>query len=221
MKKIEDLFNLDKPREKLFLKGASSLKEYELMAILLGSVGGDLLSVSKKVMRVIENKNHSELSIKDFTYIKGIGRVKAMNILAMLEFHKRFSKSEKLFIKDSRVVYENLKEYYNKKQEYLILFTLDGARGLIEKRVITIGILNESLIHPREVFAPAIEDRAASIILAHNHPSGCLKASEMDLHMTNIIKQSAELLGIEFLDHIIFTKDGFSSILNSEIMGFT
>ena len=106
-------------------------------------------------------------------------------------------------------IYALLQEYKNKQQEYFICITLDGANHLIEKRVISIGILNQSLVHPRELFADVISDRAASIIIAHNHPSGQLKASHEDMMITKRLHESAKLLGIELLDHIIFTKEGF------------
>ncbi len=112
----------------------------------------------------------------------------------------------------------NFKSTKNKKQEYFMTITLDGANHIIEKRVVFIGTLNRSLIHPREIFADALTDRAASIIIAHNHPSGQLEASVEDLHVTQRIKESGKLLGIELLDHIIFTKDGFLSLADEELL---
>ena len=103
-------------------------------------------------------------------------------------------------------------------QEYFIVITLDGANHIIEKRVVFIGTLNRSLVHPREVFADALSDRAASIIIAHNHPSGQLEASAEDIAITKRLNESAKLLGIELLDHVIFTKDGYLSMRDIELL---
>ncbi len=92
------------------------------------------------------------------------------------------------------------------------MLTLDGANRLIDNAIVFVGTLDQSLIHPREIFAKAIEDRAASIILAHNHPSGNLEASRQDIEVTEKLKRAGELLGIEVLDHLIVTKHGFLSI---------
>ena len=92
-----------------------------------------------------------------------------------------------------------------------MLITLDGASKVIEKRVIHIGTLNQSLVHPREVFRPAILDNAAGIIIAHNHPSGTLEASRADLQITQRLKEVSKLVGIELLDHVIVSKEGYCS----------
>ena len=104
----------------------------------------------------------------------------------------------------------------DKKQEYCVCLTLDGANRLIATRVITIGTLTNSLIHPREIFADAITDRAASVIIAHNHPSGNLEPSDADIAVTARLKESGELLGIDLLDHLIVSKDGFVSIIEKQ-----
>ncbi len=108
-------------------------------------------------------------------------------------------------------VYHALAEYSTKMQEHFMLITLDGASKVIEKRVIFVGTLNQSLVHPREVFKPAIEDGAAGIIIAHNHPSGTLEASRADIQITQRLKEVAKLVGIELLDHVIISKNGYYS----------
>ena len=118
--------------------------------------------------------------------------------------HWRFATPEKAV--------EQLSDIRDKKQEYFVCLTLDGANRLIAKRIITIGTLTSSLVHPREVFAEAITDRAASIIVAHNHPSGSLNPSTADLEVTERMQQSAKLLGINLIDHIIVTGDKFATI---------
>jgi DNA repair protein RadC len=108
-------------------------------------------------------------------------------------------------------VYHALAEYSCKEQEHFMLITLDGASKIIEKRVIFIGTLNQSLVHPREVFRPAILDNAAGIIIAHNHPSGTLEASRADVQITKRLKEVSKLVGIELLDHVIISKNGYYS----------
>lgn len=127
-------------------------------------------------------------------------------------------RTTKTKIKSSDDVYEELKEYSTAKQEHFIVCYLDGAHNIIENRIITIGTLNQSLVHPREVFSPAIEKRAASIIVAHNHPSGILKPSPEDISVTKRLKECGKLLGIELLDHIILCENGFYSFRNEDLL---
>lgn len=115
-------------------------------------------------------------------------------------------------------MYDELKPYYNKQQEYFLSLYLDGANHLVDTKVISIGTLNQSLVHPREVFAYAVEKRCASIIVAHNHPSGILKPSSEDLSITQRLKESGIILGIELLDHLIFTRDGFVSLKEEGVL---
>lgn len=127
-------------------------------------------------------------------------------------------RTTKTKITSSDDVFEELKEYSTARQEHFICCYLDGAHNIIENRIITIGTLNQSLVHPREVFSPAVEKRAASIIIAHNHPSGILKPSSEDMSVTKRLKECGKLLGIELLDHIILTENGFYSFRNEDLL---
>lgn len=115
-------------------------------------------------------------------------------------------------------VYIALAEYSCKNQEHFMLITLDGASKVIEKRVIFIGTLNQSLVHPREIFRPAILDNAAGIIIAHNHPSGTLEPSHADIQVTTRLKEVAKLIGIELLDHVIISKNGYYSFSDEGLL---
>ncbi|MCK5295046.1 MAG: JAB domain-containing protein [Arcobacteraceae bacterium] len=115
-------------------------------------------------------------------------------------------------------IFKEIEEFKDKVQEHFITIYLNGANEIIESRVITIGTLNQSLVHPREVFSPAIEKRAASIIIAHNHPSGILKPSKEDLQVTKRLRESGKILGIEVLDHIIFGDTGFYSFKDENLL---
>lgn len=115
-------------------------------------------------------------------------------------------------------VFKEIEEFKDKLQEHFMVIYLDGANVVIESRVISIGTLNQSLVHPREVFSPAIEKRAASIIIAHNHPSGVLKPSREDLKVTERLKECAKILGIEMLDHIIISVNGYLSFKDEDLI---
>jgi DNA repair protein RadC len=115
-------------------------------------------------------------------------------------------------------VYHSLGEYSCKNQEHFILITLDGSSKVIEKRVIFIGTLNQSLVHPREIFRHALLDNAAGIIISHNHPSGTLEASRADIQITDRLKEVSKLMGIELLDHVIISKNGFYSFSDEGIL---
>jgi len=209
MKKIKELYFEDKPREKLLKKGVTALKNYELIAVLLGSgiKGKDVLKLSKEIEKILKE----DITIEELLKIKGLGIAKATQILSAFELAKRILIKNHLQIKSIEDIIKELNEYKDKKQEYFIAIYLDGVDRIIEKRVITIGILDKTLIHPREVFAPAIEMRAASVIVAHNHPSGELNPSKNDIIITDKLKEASEILGIDLIEHIIISKKGYFS----------
>ncbi len=219
MKTIDELNNFDKPREKLIKKGVKALKDYELLAIVLGSgtKDKDVLKLSREIIKLFED-DFENISLEKLTSIHGLGLAKSSQILSAIELSKRYLIKQNKKIRDADDIYNELLEYKNKKQEYFIVITLDGANHIIEKRVVSIGILNRSLVHPREVFADAISDRAASIVIAHNHPSGLLEASNEDILITKRLQESSKLLGIELLDHIIISKNGYLSMKDEELL---
>ena len=121
-------------------------------------------------------------------------------------------------ITSAQDVYSLLQDYSIKDREHFITITLDGRSKVIEKRVIHIGTLNQSLVHPREVFRSAILDNAAGVIIAHNHPSGTLEASRADIQITQRLKEVAKLVGIELLDHVIISKEGYYSFSDEGLL---
>ena len=202
-------------RNKLFSRGAASLSDLELLQVMIGSGGkdNDFKQIAKNLNAVIQKTGISNLTIDDIRTIKGIGDAKAAMIFAMLEFSRRkYTKQTAPLIDSPEKAAEQFSYIREKRQEYFSMLTLDGARRLIDKRTITVGTLMSSLVHPREVFAPAIEDRAASIIIGHNHPSGMLDISEQDREVTKRIRLAGELLGIKLDDHIIVAGDAFVSV---------
>lgn len=204
----------DMPREKLSKKGASALTDIELLQAVIGSggKGNDFKQIAKNLSAVIQKVGPDNLTIDDVKAIKGIGDAKATVVFAALEFWRRkYTKQTAPLIDSPESAAEQLDYIRDKKQEYFVVLTLDGARRLISNKIITIGTLMSSLVHPREIFSLAIEDRAASIIIAHNHPSGMLDISEQDREVTTRIKLAGELLGIRLDDHIIVAGESYVS----------
>jgi DNA repair protein RadC len=206
----------DMPREKLKRKGAEALTDIELLQAVIGSGGrgNDFKQIAKNLSSSIDKAGIENLTIDDVKAIKGIGDAKATIVFAALEYWKRkFAKKPRPLIDSAEKAAEQLDFIRRKKQEYVVMLTLDGARRLIKTHTISVGTLTASLVHPREVFAPAMEDRAASIIIAHNHPSGSLDVSDKDRDVTRRIKDAGELLGIKLDDHIVIAGDGFVSAM--------
>lgn len=204
----------ERPREKLQTKGSAALSDFELLQALIGSgnAQADVSKIARDTLKLLQ-KHGSDITYEQLQAITGLGSAKITEILAALELSKRYLlDSEQPIIDSPEKAVEQLKDIRDKKQEYFICLTLDGANRLIAKRTISIGTLTSSLVHPREVFADAIVDRAASIIVAHNHPSGSLKASAADVEVTTRLRGAAELLGITLADHIIVTAAGSQSI---------
>ena len=203
-----------RPREKLAARGAASLSDYELLMAIIGSGNkqADVTKIARDLQKLLQDKGR-ELTFDDLISIGSLGPAKSTQIMAGFElWRRRFESSEQPVIDSPDKAADQLADIRDKKQEYFVCLTLDGANRLISKRIITIGTLTSSLVHPREVFAEAISDRAASIIVAHNHPSGNLQSSDADRQVTERLKEAGTLLGINLVDHIIVTSKDFVSI---------
>ncbi|MFC2370123.1 MAG: DNA repair protein RadC [Candidatus Saccharimonas sp.] len=213
--KLSDRHPNDRPREKLACYGTARLSDLELLMAIIGSgnARADVGKIAREVLKILRQKG-GDVLYDDLRSVVGLGEAKIPVILASLELARRYLlDGDQPIIDSPEKAVELLADIRDKKQEYFVCLTLDGANRLIAKRVVTIGTLTASLVHPREVFADVIADRAASIIVAHNHPSGSLEASQADREVTNRLRQAGELLGINLVDHIIITKDNFQSII--------
>jgi len=213
---IHDLPKIERPREKLIKYGASRLSNTELLAIILrtGKKGESVLALANRFLRKISLEKFSEFSYGEFRKISGIGPVKACELLSCVELGRRIFESKKVNISQllsPQDVFDNLKDIRVSKKEHFVVFFLDSRNQEIKREVISIGTINASLVHPREVFEPAVKYLAVQVILAHNHPSGDLEPSEEDLTVNKRLVEAGKLLGIEVLDHIIVTKDSFIS----------
>jgi adenine-specific DNA-methyltransferase len=214
--RIKDLSRTDRPREKMKLRGPESLSNSELLAIMLGS--GIKGANVKQVARKLVNRYGTDLintTQKDLEKIEGIGPVKANQLVAVFNLAKRYLVQNKdvVLIRSADDVFRECREIRQAKQEHLIALYLDSLNHLIKKQTITIGTINANLIHPREIFAPAMELRVNSVILVHNHPAGDLAPSDNDIKITKKIVAGGSLLDIPVIDHIIISKDGFISLL--------
>lgn len=213
--KLKEVPVVDRPREKLEKYGVNRLSDSELMAILIrtGIVGKNVVELSKQILKKIKKLGLEKMEMKDLLEIKGLGKTKAGQILASLEIGRRFLQNKKSeLILSPKDVWNEMKDLRDSKKEHFVIFYLDTQNQIIKREIISVGTLNESLIHPREVFEPAVRYSTAQIIMAHNHPSGNLEPSPEDVAVSRRLIDAGNLLGIEVLDHIIITKDGFKSM---------
>jgi len=212
MKRIKDLPEFSRPREKLKEKGASALSDAELIAVILGSgnKGRDVMTLAAKLARLIA-ADKANLSLEALSAVEGIGQAKASQLLAGFELARRHIVKETVRITEAKDVLPLISDITHKQQEHFICISLNGANEVIEKRIVTVGLLDKSQVHPREVFADVITDRAAAVIFAHNHPSGELKPSNSDLKIHEQLTEAAKILGLRVLDHLIVAKKGYYS----------
>jgi len=212
-KHIKELPELDRPREKLIAKGEAALSDVELLAVLLGSgvKGVGVLDLSAKILRTLAGRL-DRIDVEALQSVEGVGQAKACQLAAAFELARRHLISEKTVVREAKDALPYLQGIRGKKQEHFVCLSLNGANEVIECRVVTVGLLNTNQVHPREVFADPITDRAAAVILAHNHPSGVLKASPEDIALTKRLVKAGELLGIHVLDHLIVTHKGYLSL---------
>lgn len=218
-KKLKQIPIADRPREKMIKRGAGSLSNLELLAILLqsGIKGRDVLELAGDVLKSVEQNFHS-ISTDTFMKVHGIGVVKAAQITAAIELAKRFISRDGTRITSPGDVLSLVDDLKNKQQEHFITLTVDGGSNLIQKRTVFIGTVNKSIIHPREVFADAITDRAASIFLVHNHPSGNVEPSDNDINVTKCLVEVGHIVGIEVMDHIIVGRNAYYSFMENGLI---
>ena len=207
MKTIKDMPEHTRPREKLREKGVSALTDEELVAAILGmgTAGVDVRTIARQVAGLIR-EHKTELTLDHLLAVPGVGLAKAGQILSAFELARRHLLKDTVKITTATDTLPLLADIAGKQQEHFLCISLNGANEVIEKRTVTIGLLDRSQVHPREVFADVIADRAAAVIFAHNHPAGDPKPSDADLAIHEQLTQAAKILGIRVLDHIIVTK---------------
>ena len=215
----------DKPREKLMLKGKAALSDAELIAILIGSGNRDesAVDLSKRILASVENLNAlGKLSLQQLTNFKGIGEAKAISIIAAMELGRRRRAEETVEltkITSSRIAYEIMQPIIGElpHEEFWIL-VLNRANFVTSKHLVSRGGQSGTIADPKIIFKIAIENNAANIVLAHNHPSGNLKASAADINLTKKMVQAGLLLEIPIYDHLIITDNSYLSLADESLM---
>lgn len=218
---IKNIHKIEQPREKLEKYGAGKLTNAELLAILLrtGPKGTGVLDLSKKILKQFSENKLANASFQELKDIHGLGPAKACEIVAVFELGRRLLKDKQAaLILSPREVWEQLKDIRASKKEHFVVFFLNTQNQEIQRELISVGTLNASLIHPREVFEPAIKHLASHVILAHNHPSGSLEPSDEDMAVTKRLVDSGRLLGIEVLDHVIVTRGEYMSFKEKNLL---
>jgi DNA repair protein RadC len=213
---MKDIPNVDRPREKFLAKGPDALTKSELLAIVLGSgiKGTNVKVLAQRIMRKFGNA-FLYATVDELKKIPGIGQAKALQIVSAFALARRIedeqSKPENIIRspEDAVSIVSNLKDA---KRENLVCLYLNARNGLIKKETVSIGTLDRSIVHPREIFATGIVEGAARVIVVHNHPSGDPEPSEQDKEAAKRIAKAGNLMGVEVLDFLIVAKNGFHSL---------
>ncbi|MFA7108060.1 MAG: DNA repair protein RadC [Sphaerochaetaceae bacterium] len=218
---IKELPPSSRPREKLESCGASSLSDLELLCIIIGSGNktNGVQTLAKKLLDLLDmTSTDSEIDINEIQKIPGIGKAKATIIKASLEFGRRRIPIKRRSIRNAGDLYPYIRHYAEREQECFLCASLNGAHELMEIKVVSIGLVNRTLVHPREVFSQPLKEKATSIIVAHNHPSGILVPSEEDKTVTKQLMEASKILGINLLDHLIFSQEEYFSLFEHDLM---
>ena len=225
--KIKDLPIEERPRERLEKVGIENISNEELLAILLknGSKGNSVKDMAMEILKKIASINNlQDINYYSLGEIKGLGRVKIMELMSAIELGKRvFLQKEyqkKTRYCDAKTIYSDNKYlFFNKKQEYFYCLYLDNKNQLIERKLLFMGTINRSIVHPREIFKEAYLLSASSIICMHNHPSGDITPSEEDVMLTKSLVEIGRIQGIQVIDHLIVSdRDYYSFYDNGHII---
>lgn len=215
-RRIKDIPEQDRPREKLLRTGAAALSDQELLAVLIskGTRDMDVMTLADKLSKIMDRKGLG-VTVEDLQEFDGVGDAKAALLLAALEYARRRIKPEGVRIETPADLLPHIRHYADRKQEHLLCASINGANEVLNIRVVSIGLVDRSPAHPREVFADALMDRASAIIIAHNHPVGSLEPSAADIEITKKLKAAGAVVGISLLDHIIFNRNTYFSFLEA------
>lgn len=207
---LANVYKKDRPREKLAKLGPENLTETELLALILrtGRRGLGVLEMSGSLLKKYSLGDLTRTPLADLQNIAGVGKSKACGLIAVFEIAKRLNdvdkKSQRMYLspKDFESFFE---EYRKSRKEHILAFYLNARSQLVHKELVSLGTADFAVIHPREVFEPAIIHNAASVVLGHNHPSGCVDPSLEDIKITKELVKAGRILGVRLVDHIIFT----------------
>ena len=206
-------------RETAMEHGLSFLFDEELVMLILGSGTSNLPVevMAEKIVEVLDDSDPADV-VDNLLRLKGVGQGKALAVAAALELGKRRSSHLCAPVKSPSDVVPFVQNYAVSKKEHFLLVTLNGSHEIIQIHVISIGTLNRTLIHPREIYGTAIREDAAAIIVCHNHPSGNCEPSDEDIAVTHNLERVGEIMGIELLDHIIVCRESYFSFLDNKML---
>lgn len=223
MTRMKDIAKVDRPREKLIKYGSERLSNSELLAIILrvGGKGTNAVELARRILSKFCGQKLTKATHAQLKNIPGLGATKACQIVACFELGKRLLRNKKTRLYLSpKDIFNELKDIRDNKKEHFVVFYLDAGNQEIRREIISIGTLNSNLVHPREVFEPAVKNLAAQVIIAHNHPSNDPQPSEADLEITRRLISAGKILGIEIVDHIIVTNNHYLSFKEKGILKF-
>ncbi len=210
----------NRPREKLSELGVKNLTDKELVAIILrsGTSKVDVLNIAASLLRKVSLKDISQMNVQDLQKTGGIGNAYAASLIAAMELAHRVQDAQSILLTQPEQILLHVHHLAAKKQEHFMCLYVNARFNLLKKSTISIGTIDTSLAHPREIFRPAIEMGASYIIVAHNHPSGDPQPSEADLLLTARVVEAGEIIGIQLLDHLIVATNGWVSLKKLEMM---
>ncbi len=209
---IEDSF-ID-VRERIFRLGTQAISDTDLLAAILGSgiSGKSVTRLAQEVLDLVD-QGKALVDASILKRVSGMGEAKACAIASTIELGRRFFSIQDKRIAMPKDVFPLISHFADRKQEHFLCVSLNGAHEVNAVRVISIGLVNKTVVHPREVFADPITDRACAVIIAHNHPSGNVEPSQEDIEITRRLKSAGEILGIPVLDHLVFSRTSFFSFV--------
>lgn len=221
--KIKELPECERPRERLLKYGCNNLSNEDLLSIIIktGTKGISVKEISEEILKRMQNINNLEnINVNTFNDIKGLGKVKRIELIAAIELGRRIflekQEDNKTIYNNPKIIFENNKYlFYHKKQEYFYCLYLDNKNKLIERKLLFMGTVNRSIAHPREIFKEAYKNSATGIICMHNHPSGDLTPSMEDIRLTESLIEIGRINGINVIDHLIVSDDNYYSFYDN------
>lgn len=213
--RIKDLPRVERPREKLAAYGVGRLSDTELLAILLrtGTKNINAVELSRGLLQRLGGKGLASAGVADLKKLFGLGTAKACEIVAAMELGRRLLNGKKaILLLSPEDAWREMRDVRRHKKEHLVVFFLNARNQEISRHTVSIGTVNASMVHPREVFEPAIRRAASQVLIAHNHPSGDTRASAEDIRVTAQLCEAGKILGIQIMDHVIVSATDFTSM---------
>ncbi len=219
---IEDMPEEERPRERLLESGPGVLTDADLVAVLLGTGGAQegVLELGNRVIAAVPLRQLHRVPVEELLLVKGLGHARAAQLLAAAELGRRLwpDGDATALVRGPETVFDLTRDIRGQNREHFVGFYLNSRNQVLRREIISIGSLNASIVHPREVYQPAIAVSAASLILAHNHPSGDPTPSEEDLAITRRLVEAGRILGIEILDHVVVARDAYASFKERKLL---